>query len=123
MVAVCNVGEMFFERLGHFVIRRRRWIVTAWILFETATGRGRGHLRLLGDLAWTLLTTLTELKGFEEPKNFRRPKGAEHGANPDQEVESSADAPSIAIMNSDAKMIALLASHGATWRIPVKLAD
>ena len=34
----------------------------------------------------------------------------EHGANPNQEVESSADAPSIAIMNSDAKMIELLAS-------------
>jgi ankyrin repeat protein len=33
----------------------------------------------------------------------------EHGANPNQEVESSADAPSIAIMNSDTKMIELLA--------------
>src|SRR6478736_5739664 len=32
MAAVCNVGEMFFERLGHFVIRRRRWIVSIWIL-------------------------------------------------------------------------------------------
>ena len=47
----------------------------------------------------------------------------EHGANPNQEVESSADAPSIAIMNSDTKMIELLASHGAVWRIPVQLAD
>jgi ankyrin repeat protein len=46
----------------------------------------------------------------------------EHGANPNQEVESSADAPSIAIMNSDSKMIALLASYGAVWRIPVRLA-
>ena len=34
----------------------------------------------------------------------------EHGANPNQEVESSADAPSIAIMNSDTKMVELLAS-------------
>jgi len=47
----------------------------------------------------------------------------EHGANPNQEVESSADAPSIAIMNSDAKMIELLASHGGRWQIPVQLAD
>jgi ankyrin repeat protein len=47
----------------------------------------------------------------------------EHGANPNQEVESSADAPSIAIMNSDAKMIELLASYGAVWRIPVQLKD
>ncbi len=47
----------------------------------------------------------------------------EHGANPNQEVESSADAPSIAIMNSDTKMIQLLASHGAIWQIPVQLAS
>ena len=47
----------------------------------------------------------------------------EHGANPNQEVESSADAPSIAIMNSDVKMIQLLASYGAVWRIPVQLAS
>jgi len=47
----------------------------------------------------------------------------EHGANPNQKVESSADAPSIAIMNSDTKMIELLASHGAIWTIPVQLAD
>jgi len=46
----------------------------------------------------------------------------EHGANPNQEMESSADAPSIAIMNSEPKMIELLASHGAIWRIPVRLA-
>jgi ankyrin repeat protein len=46
----------------------------------------------------------------------------EHGANPNQEVESSADAPSIAIMNSDTAMIELLASYGGVWRIPVRLA-
>jgi ankyrin repeat protein len=47
----------------------------------------------------------------------------EHGANPNQEVESSADAPSIAIMNSDTKMIELLASYGGVWQIPVEVAD
>lgn len=47
----------------------------------------------------------------------------EHGAYPNPEVESSADALSIAIMNSDKKMIELLASHGAEWQIPVQLAD
>ena len=46
----------------------------------------------------------------------------EHGANPNQEVESSADAPSIAIMNSDTKMIELLASYGGVWQIPVEVA-
>lgn len=47
----------------------------------------------------------------------------ERGANPNQEVESSADAPSIAIMNSDTRTIQLLAAHGAVWSIPVQLAD
>ena len=42
-------------------------VTDAWIAFETATGRGRGHLRLRDGKAWTLLTTLYELKGHEEP--------------------------------------------------------
>jgi ankyrin repeat protein len=46
----------------------------------------------------------------------------EHGAYPNPEVESSADALSIAIMNSDTTMIDLLASYGAAWQIPVQLA-
>ena len=60
-------------------------VTTAWFVFETAVGRGRGLLRLVeedGDpKAWTFLTTLYELKGFEEPRGPARPMGAEHGAN------------------------------------------
>ena len=56
-------------------------VVEAWIEFETAVGRGRGYLRLRGGLCWTLLTTLEELKGYEEPLGLSRPKGVEHGAN------------------------------------------
>ncbi|MGW0042388.1 NAD(P)-binding domain-containing protein [Rhodococcus sp. NPDC003348] len=59
-------------------------VVTAWIAFETATGRGEGHLRLGDEGAWTLLTTLQELKGHEEGLGVRRPKGAEHGADRDR---------------------------------------
>ncbi len=59
-------------------------VIEAWIRFETRTGRGDGHLRLKGGKAWTLLTTLTELKGFEEPLSTRRPMGAEHGAARDR---------------------------------------
>jgi putative flavoprotein involved in K+ transport len=55
-------------------------VVTAWIAFETAVGRGEGLLRLNDEGAWTLLTTLYELKGHEEPRRVRRPKGVEHGA-------------------------------------------
>jgi len=43
----------------------------------------------------------------------------EHGAYPNPEVESSADAVFIAIMNGDLRMIDLLASYGAVWNIPV----
>jgi putative flavoprotein involved in K+ transport len=56
-------------------------VVDAWFTFETAVARGLGHLRLKGDKAWTLLTTMTELKGFEEKKGTHRIKGAEHGAH------------------------------------------
>ncbi|MEX2289101.1 MAG: NAD(P)/FAD-dependent oxidoreductase [Mycobacteriales bacterium] len=60
-------------------------VTTAWIGFRTAAGRGHGLLRLKGDEgAWTLLTSLYELEGHEEPMSERRPRGAEHGANPDR---------------------------------------
>ncbi|HET8599657.1 MAG TPA: NAD(P)/FAD-dependent oxidoreductase [Segeticoccus sp.] len=55
-------------------------VTTAWITFETAVGRGRGLLRLTEEGAWTLLTTLYELTGHEEPAGAGRPMGAEHGA-------------------------------------------
>jgi putative flavoprotein involved in K+ transport len=55
-------------------------VITAWIAFETRAGRGSGLLRLVGGKAFTLLTTLDELKGYEEPVNDRRPNGVRHGA-------------------------------------------
>lgn len=56
-------------------------VVDAWFIFETGVARGRGHLRLRNGKAWTLLTTMTELKGFEEKTGARRAKGAEHGVS------------------------------------------
>ena len=55
-------------------------VVSAWIEFETSVGRGRGFLRLNDEGAWTMLTTMRELKGHEENSGERRPMGAEHGA-------------------------------------------
>ena len=55
-------------------------IVEAWFTFETAIGRGKGLFRLKGGRCWTLLTAMTELKGFEEPRGPMRTKGTEHGA-------------------------------------------
>lgn len=57
-------------------------VTEGWFTFETGTGRGRGHLRLIGGKAWTLLTTLQELKGFEEHRGERRDRGVEHGVHP-----------------------------------------
>lgn len=62
-------------------------VVSAFIEFETAVGRGVGHLRLRSDAdadtAWTLLTTMQELKGHEERKGSSRVFGAVHGSDPD----------------------------------------
>jgi putative flavoprotein involved in K+ transport len=61
-------------------------VTEAWIAFETAAGRGTGHLRLRDGKAWTLLTTLAELDGHEEAARTTRPKGVVHGADPDRET-------------------------------------
>ncbi|MEM9784093.1 MAG: NAD(P)/FAD-dependent oxidoreductase [Pseudomonadota bacterium] len=55
-------------------------ITTAWFRFETAVARGYGLMRLKDGKIWTLLTTMAELKGHEEPKGGERPLGAKHGA-------------------------------------------
>ncbi|WP_459675955.1 flavin-containing monooxygenase [Acidisoma sp. 7E03] len=56
-------------------------VVEAWATLETAVGRGIAVLRLQDGLAWTLLTTMEEIKGHEEPRGRRRPMGAEHGSD------------------------------------------
>ena len=50
-------------------------VTEAWLDFETAAGRGHGHLRLRDGRCWTLLTTLYELKDHEERHGPGRPKG------------------------------------------------
>ncbi|SOE98820.1 Predicted flavoprotein CzcO associated with the cation diffusion facilitator CzcD [Burkholderia sp. OK233] len=55
-------------------------VVQGWITFETEVARGQGLIRLKNGRIWTLLTTMSELKGHEEPLGVRRPLGAEHGA-------------------------------------------
>ncbi|EKF41433.1 probabable FAD-dependent oxidoreductase [Nitratireductor indicus C115] len=61
-------------------------VTEGWFEFETELARGYGHIRLKNGLIWTLLTTMSELKGFEEPKGLRRPLGAEHGHNRDRKT-------------------------------------
>jgi putative flavoprotein involved in K+ transport len=56
-------------------------LLTAWISFETSVARGYGLVRVREGKIWTLLTSMVELKGFEEPVGFERPMGVKHGAS------------------------------------------
>jgi len=72
------------------VIRAGTKVIEAIFRFETACGRAHGVLRLMPSVfprvfpdiartevhkAWTLLTALDEIKGFEESVGSRRPRG------------------------------------------------
>src|SRR4029079_17571575 len=61
-------------------------VIEAWISFETNVARGYGHIRLRQGRIFTLLTTMTELKGFEEPMGPARPLGALHGSGKDRKT-------------------------------------
>jgi putative flavoprotein involved in K+ transport len=56
-------------------------VTEGWFTFETVVARGKGQIRLKGDKCWTLLTTMVELKGFEEKRGPTRDKGVVHGAD------------------------------------------
>lgn len=53
-------------------------LTEGWIRFETDAARGCGYVRLKDGKAWTLLTTMIELKGHEEHRGPKRDRGAEH---------------------------------------------
>ena len=62
-------------------------VVQAFLELETTSGRGNGLLRLVSDTkddgkwkAFTLFTTLYELKGYEETIRNRRPTGVDRGS-------------------------------------------
>lgn len=64
------------------VMRAGTNAIEAIFKFETKVGRGSGVIRLISDeddgnrlKAWTLLTELGELKGFEEQLGVNRPRG------------------------------------------------
>jgi putative flavoprotein involved in K+ transport len=67
LAAALGVAEPAGFRLRNAA--KAEGVTEAWFTFETAVGRGIGHLRLKNRRAWTLLTTLQELKGFEEKRD------------------------------------------------------
>ncbi len=74
------IWEMLLARLDE--VKPEKWqiesvdapgdAVGAWFSFETAVGRGKGHLRLKDGRCWTFFTTLRELKGHEEKRGPTR---------------------------------------------------
>ncbi|OKH79643.1 FAD-dependent oxidoreductase [Mycobacterium sp. ST-F2] len=87
-------------------------VTSAFIEFETATGRGYGHLRLRGDEGWTLLTTLQELKGHEERKGATRVLGAVHGSDPDPRSWAEKRAEEEATLGREAQPYVLVIGGG-----------
>ena len=70
------------RRAPRKVIRAGTDCIETIFKFDTRVGRGSGILRLIADTAddnkfkaWTLLTELGELKGFEEQLGAERPRG------------------------------------------------
>ena len=81
-VAPCNFRIDPDRAAPRRVTRAGTDAIEAIFRFETIQGRGSGILRLIPDAgdgnrlkAWTLLTALDELKGFEEPLGSARPRG------------------------------------------------
>lgn len=71
------------RRAPRQVMRAGTNAIEAIFKFETAIGRGSGIVRLIPDAsdgnrlkAWTLLTEIGELKGFEERLGKERPRGS-----------------------------------------------
>ena len=88
-----EIGDMLKATLPH--VGKTTWRVDgeatgdeamteAWLLFENDVARGKGYLKLKHGKAWTLLTTMLELKGHEEKKGPSRSKGVVHGAFKDR---------------------------------------
>jgi putative flavoprotein involved in K+ transport len=82
-----RIWDMVSERLGE--VKPDKWqieqadepgdTIGAWFSFETAVGRGKGHLRLKDGRCWTFFTTLRELKGHEEKRGPTRIAGTTRG--------------------------------------------
>ena len=74
--------------LPRLVKRSGREVLEGYFDFDTSAGRGTSFIRLLVDKQlpynpriWLLLTTLQELRGFEEKVGDRRPSGDEYATN------------------------------------------
>ena len=75
-------------------------VVEAMLTFETAVARGSAVIRLRDGRCWTLMTTMTELKGHEEAVGRRRPWGMPEGyslGRPSWRIQRDRDAAEIGV--------------------------
>jgi thioredoxin reductase len=84
-LAAQDARNFAVEGMAQNVVRIGREVIEAFFTFETDAGRGRGIVRLIGEddnaKAWTFLTALEDLKGFEEKTDQRRPVGQSNSRN------------------------------------------
>ncbi|HVY86948.1 MAG TPA: NAD(P)/FAD-dependent oxidoreductase [Caulobacterales bacterium] len=87
-------------------------VVQGWFDFETASARGKGHVRLKDGEAWTVMTAMLELKGHEEPAGRRRPDGVEHRAVKDRVTWSDERAETRATLGFEVQPYCLIIGGG-----------
>ncbi len=87
-------------------------VVEAWLTFETKVALGEAIVRLKDGKAWTLFTTMRDLKGHEEPVGRRRPLGAVHRADRHRETWTEARARETAAMGSTVQPHCLVIGGG-----------
>lgn len=83
---LAGIGPSLFRQDEKEMASANDGVIDGWFSFETQVARGYGHIRIKNGLIWTLLTTMSELKGHEEPKGLNRPMGAEHGHDPNRKT-------------------------------------
>ncbi|MEL0160336.1 MAG: hypothetical protein VXA48_15450, partial [Deltaproteobacteria bacterium] len=71
---------------GYYDVKRADGIVECILDITNGIGRGKGYVRLKRGKAWTLLTTLEELQGYEEKRAERRILGTQHGAHKNRQI-------------------------------------
>ena len=86
--------------------------LSAWITFATATAHGKGRVTLKDGLCHTLLTTLDDLRGHEEPRGKTRPKGLVHKADRNRKTWTENRAAEIAQLGDRTQPYVLIVGAG-----------
>lgn len=93
LLTTTKPGTFVLEDDNTEVLARSRWgeSIESFFQFDTEAATCRGHLRLRQDptgawRAWTLATSVDQLKGYEEHAGARRPRKAVAAAHGEPEV-------------------------------------